>query len=67
MRTCPFDGCCETLPSHIFACREHWFAMKADHRQAVRSAWWEFEDGKIDVAELRARQEKVLQHYVKTA
>ena len=36
---CPKNGCTRRVPSHMLACRNHWYAIPAPLRSAVWNAW----------------------------
>ena len=36
---CPHPNCDVQLPTHIFACKPHWFAIPKNLRNALNRAW----------------------------
>jgi hypothetical protein len=43
--TCPYDTCAAKIPSHIFACRRHWFELSPDLRAKI---WADFRRGDLE-------------------
>lgn len=60
MRTCPFKGCVEQLPDHLFACRPHWYSLRPPERRQILAAYSAYLRDEIDLGELRRRQQEVL-------
>jgi hypothetical protein len=68
MRTCPFPGCGATIPDTLFACRPHWFSLAKVHQHQIWRAYESYQSGTMDVEELRAVQQFILdEHFGKVA
>ena len=39
LHSCPWPGCEERVPRHLWGCRDHWFALPRDLRQQCSWAW----------------------------
>jgi hypothetical protein len=60
MRACPFNDCGMPIADHIFACRRHWHGLNPQQKRIIHSAYADYLSDKIDVEELRAIQQRVL-------
>jgi hypothetical protein len=60
VRQCPFNGCDVRIDPSLFACPPHWRSLDAAARQEVYAAYRAWQSGGIDGAELRRRQQAVL-------
>jgi hypothetical protein len=60
MRQCPFHDCQELVPPTKFCCRRHWFSLSESERLDIGVAWRYWLVGKINLSELRRRQQAVL-------
>lgn len=60
MRNCPFNGCDQTLPSHIFACRRHWHSLSPEQKRRIHAAYADFQADRIGFEEIARRQQEVL-------
>lgn len=63
MRLCPFPNCGNTIPAHLFACNRHWYALNRDQQRRIYDCYGKWKAGEIDGAELRRRQQEVLDEY----
>lgn len=60
MRQCPFDNCKNVAPDSMFACRGHWFSLSKSQKARIWKCYDEYQEGDIDVEELRRLQREVL-------
>lgn len=60
MRVCPFHGCKMMISTDLFACRIHWKTMSKEDREAIMDAWLAYQNDKLDLTSLRARQDEIM-------
>lgn len=64
MRLCPFRDCGDTIPSHKFGCRKHWFSLSEAHKQRIWDGYLDYQAQRINVRQLAELQKQVLaEHY----
>lgn len=61
MRTCPFPDCYAELPDKLFACARHWHSIPFRLRVRVQEAYEAYMESVINVEQLRAIQNSVMQ------
>jgi len=59
-RVCPFTGCGVGIDAEMFACKRHWFSLPNLQQRRILVAYKLWRVGEIDGAELRRRQQEVL-------
>ena len=73
-RTCPHPDCKRTIPNHLYACRDHWFTLPEEIRQAIWRAWRRFtgetyRTGDVEglLADLEREQAKAVAYWKEAA
>lgn len=53
-RRCPAPGCGLPIPAYLFACRDHWRQLPAEHKDAVGAAYrhWSQGVGQLELEDL---------------
>ncbi len=45
---CPKDGCGIDMPTHLLACRPHWYSIPRPVRDEINYAWKQFQKAERD-------------------
>ncbi len=60
MRKCPFNDCEKLIDPGLFACPRHWHSLTPAQKRDIWSAYDDYRADAIDVDQLQAAQQKVL-------
>ncbi len=56
---CPKDGCGIDMPTHLLACRPHWYSIPRPVRDEINYAWKQFQKAeRDDLGVLRLAQKR---------